>query len=110
MLLTARPALGSHRSHGGVTDSTQSPGLLAGCRIRLVPIGLMAVAVVTVRDACRAAGVAAYIPDAGESPADLTYKFPGSELQGSNLLTRAEPDGTDIYLFSAFSARVSAFP
>jgi pimeloyl-ACP methyl ester carboxylesterase len=42
--------------------------------------------------------VAAYIPDAGESPADLTYKFPGSELQGSNLLTRAEPGGTDIYI------------
>ena len=42
--------------------------------------------------------MAAYIPDQGESPADLTYKFPGSELQGSNLVTRAEPDGTDIYI------------
>jgi pimeloyl-ACP methyl ester carboxylesterase len=42
--------------------------------------------------------VAAYIPDKGESPADLTYKFPGSELQGSNLITRAEPGGTDIYI------------
>jgi pimeloyl-ACP methyl ester carboxylesterase len=42
--------------------------------------------------------VAAYIPDKGESPADLTYKFPGSELQGSNLVTRAEPGGTDIYI------------
>ena len=42
--------------------------------------------------------VAAYIPDAGESPADLTYMFPGSELQGSNLIERAEPGGTDIYI------------
>jgi pimeloyl-ACP methyl ester carboxylesterase len=42
--------------------------------------------------------VAAYIPDAGESPADLTYMFPGSELTGSNLVTRAEPGGTDIYI------------
>jgi pimeloyl-ACP methyl ester carboxylesterase len=42
--------------------------------------------------------VAAYIPDAGESPADLTYKFPGSELTGSNLIERAEPGGTDIYI------------
>jgi pimeloyl-ACP methyl ester carboxylesterase len=42
--------------------------------------------------------VAAYIPDQGESPADLTYKFPGSELQGSNLVTREEPGGTDIYI------------
>jgi pimeloyl-ACP methyl ester carboxylesterase len=42
--------------------------------------------------------VAAYIPDAGETPADLTYKFPGSLLQGSNLIERAEPGGTDIYI------------
>ena len=42
--------------------------------------------------------VAAYIPDAGETPADLTYKFPGSLLQGSNLVERAEPGGTDIYI------------
>jgi pimeloyl-ACP methyl ester carboxylesterase len=42
--------------------------------------------------------VAAYIPDKGESPADLTYKFPGSLLSGSNLVTRAEPGGTDIYV------------
>ena len=45
--------------------------------------------------------VAAYIPDAGESPADLTYMFPGSELAGSNLVTRAEPGGTDIYISPA---------
>jgi pimeloyl-ACP methyl ester carboxylesterase len=42
--------------------------------------------------------VAAYIPDAGESPADLTYMFPGSQLQGSNLIERAEPGGTDVYI------------
>ncbi|MGP0025603.1 MAG: alpha/beta hydrolase [Streptosporangiaceae bacterium] len=42
--------------------------------------------------------VAAYIPDQGESPADLTYKFPGSELAGSNLISRAEPGGTDLYI------------
>jgi pimeloyl-ACP methyl ester carboxylesterase len=42
--------------------------------------------------------VAAYIPDQGESPSDLTYKFPGSELQGSNLVERTEPGGTDIYI------------
>jgi pimeloyl-ACP methyl ester carboxylesterase len=42
--------------------------------------------------------VAAYIPDAGETPADLTYKFPGSLLQGSNLIERPEPGGTDIYI------------
>jgi pimeloyl-ACP methyl ester carboxylesterase len=52
--------------------------------------------------------VAAYIPDQGESPADLTYKFPGSELQGSNLVTRAEPDGTDIYINPADFSEVYA--
>ena len=52
--------------------------------------------------------VAAYIPKAGESPADLTYKFPGSELQGSNLVTRAEPGGTDIYINPADFASVYA--
>jgi pimeloyl-ACP methyl ester carboxylesterase len=52
--------------------------------------------------------VAAYIPDKGESPADLTYKFPGSQLQGSNLLTRAEPGGTDIYINPADFASVYA--
>lgn len=52
--------------------------------------------------------VAAYIPEAGESPADLTYKFPGSELQGSNLVTRPEPGGTDIYINPADFASVYA--
>jgi pimeloyl-ACP methyl ester carboxylesterase len=42
--------------------------------------------------------VAAYIPDAGETPADLTRKFPGSLLQGSNLVERAEPGGPGIYI------------
>jgi pimeloyl-ACP methyl ester carboxylesterase len=43
--------------------------------------------------------VAAYIPDKGESPADLTYKFPGSELAGSNLVERPIPGGgTDVYI------------
>jgi pimeloyl-ACP methyl ester carboxylesterase len=52
--------------------------------------------------------VAAYIPDQGESPADLTYKFPGSLLQGSNLVTRAEPGGTDIYVNPADFGQVYA--
>ena len=52
--------------------------------------------------------VAAYIPNAGESPADLTYKFPGSELQGSNLVTRTEPGGTDIYINPADFGEVYA--
>jgi pimeloyl-ACP methyl ester carboxylesterase len=52
--------------------------------------------------------VAAYIPEAGESPADLTFMFPGSELQGSNLITRAEPGGTDIYINPADFASVYA--
>lgn len=42
--------------------------------------------------------VAAYIPMLGETPATLTYMFPGSELTGSNLITRAQPTGTDIYV------------
>jgi len=42
--------------------------------------------------------VAAYIPMQGETPAMLTYMFPGSELTGSNLITRIEPTGTDIYI------------
>jgi pimeloyl-ACP methyl ester carboxylesterase len=43
--------------------------------------------------------VAAYIPEKGESPADLTYQFPGSKLKGSNLVTRPIPGGgTDIYI------------
>jgi len=53
--------------------------------------------------------VAAYIPEQGESPADLTYKFPGSELTGSNLVTRAVPGGgTDIYINPANFASVYA--
>jgi pimeloyl-ACP methyl ester carboxylesterase len=52
--------------------------------------------------------VAAYIPEAGESPADLTYQFPGSLLQGSDLVTRAEPGGTDIYVNPADFAAVYA--
>jgi|HubBroStandDraft_6_1064221.scaffolds.fasta_scaffold18680_3 pimeloyl-ACP methyl ester carboxylesterase len=52
--------------------------------------------------------VAAYIPDAGETPADLTYMYPGSELSGSNLITRAEPGGTDIYINPADFASVYA--
>ena len=52
--------------------------------------------------------VAAYIPDAGETPADLTYKFPGSELTGSNLIERAEPGGTDIYINPADFGQVYA--
>lgn len=53
--------------------------------------------------------VAAYIPDSGESPADLTYMFPGSELTGSNLVTRAIPGGgTDIYINPADFASVYA--
>ena len=52
--------------------------------------------------------VAAYIPDAGETPADLTYMFPGSELSGSNLVERAEPDGTDIYINPADFGQVYA--
>lgn len=53
--------------------------------------------------------VAAYIPDKGESPADLTYKFPGSELTGSNLIERPEPGGTDIYINPADFASVYAY-
>lgn len=52
--------------------------------------------------------VAAYIPDKGESPADLTYKFPGSLLTGSNLVERAEPGGTDIYINPADFEKVYA--
>jgi pimeloyl-ACP methyl ester carboxylesterase len=53
--------------------------------------------------------VAAYIPDKGESPADLTYMYPGSELAGSNLVTRPIPGGgTDIYINPADFASVYA--
>jgi pimeloyl-ACP methyl ester carboxylesterase len=52
--------------------------------------------------------VAAYIPDKGETPADLTYMYPGSELTGGNLITRAEPGGTDIYINPADFASVYA--
>ena len=53
--------------------------------------------------------VSAYIPDKGESPADLTYKYPGSELTGSNLITRAIPGGgTDIYINPADFGKVYA--
>jgi pimeloyl-ACP methyl ester carboxylesterase len=53
--------------------------------------------------------VAAYIPEKGESPADLTYMYPGSELAGSNLVTRPIPGGgTDIYINPADFASVYA--
>ena len=53
--------------------------------------------------------VAAYVPDKGESPADLTYKYPGSLLTGSNLVERAEPGGTDVYINPADFAKVYAY-
>jgi pimeloyl-ACP methyl ester carboxylesterase len=52
--------------------------------------------------------VAAYIPMAGETPAQLTYMNPGSELTGSNLITRPEPTGTDIYINPATFGQVYA--
>jgi pimeloyl-ACP methyl ester carboxylesterase len=52
--------------------------------------------------------VAAYIPVAGESASDLTYKNPGSELTGSNLIERPEPGGTDVYINPATFGSVYA--
>lgn len=53
--------------------------------------------------------VAAYIPRAGESPADLTYKDPGSLLTGDNLVARPEPTGgTDLYVNPATFRKVYA--
>ncbi|GAB3055680.1 alpha/beta hydrolase [Intrasporangium mesophilum] len=52
--------------------------------------------------------VAAYIPLAGESPADLTYRDPGSELTGTNLVARPEPTGTDLYVNPATYGQVYA--
>ena len=53
--------------------------------------------------------VAAYIPRAGESPADLTYKDPGSLLSGDNLVARSEPTGgTDLYVNPATFEKVYA--
>ena len=53
--------------------------------------------------------VAAYIPRAGESPADLTYKDPGSLLSGDNLVGRSEPTGgTDLYVNPATFQKVYA--
>lgn len=52
--------------------------------------------------------VAAYIPVAGESPADLTYRDPGSLLAGTNLVARPEPTGTDLYVNPATFGEVYA--
>ena len=53
--------------------------------------------------------VAAYIPVAGESPADLTYKDPGSLLTGDNLVARPIPGGgTDLYVNPATFGKVYA--
>ena len=52
--------------------------------------------------------VAAYIPQAGESASDLTYKDPGSQLVPANLVTRSEPGGTDIYVNPATFGQVYA--
>ena len=53
--------------------------------------------------------VAAYIPRAGESPADLTYRDPGSLLTGDNLVARPEPTGgTDLYVNPATFEKVYA--
>ena len=51
---------------------------------------------------------AAYIPVAGESPADLTYQYPGSLLAGDNLIARPEPTGTDLYVNPATFEKVYA--
>lgn len=42
--------------------------------------------------------VAAYIPQPGETPSDLTYKDPGSLLTNENLVVRPSPSGTDLYI------------
>jgi len=52
--------------------------------------------------------VAAYIPMQGETPATLTYMYPGSLLADSNLVTRTEPTGTDIYVNPATFGQVYA--
>ena len=53
--------------------------------------------------------VAAYIPQPGESPADLTHRNPGSLLTGDNLLARSTPDGgTDLYVNPASFEKVYA--
>ena len=52
--------------------------------------------------------VAAYIPRAGESPADLTYKDSGPLLTGDNLVARPEPTGTDLYVNPATFLKVYA--
>lgn len=52
--------------------------------------------------------VAAYIPVKGETAADLTSKNPGSLLGGSNVLTRATPTGTDIYVQPSAFGKVYA--
>ncbi len=42
--------------------------------------------------------VAAYIPQPGETPSDLTYKDLGSLLTNENLDVRPSPSGTDLYI------------
>lgn len=52
--------------------------------------------------------VAAYIPVPGESPADLTYKDPGSLLTGDNLVARPFAGGTDLYVNPSTFGKVYA--
>jgi len=52
--------------------------------------------------------VAAYLPMQGESPANLTYMFPGSALTDPNLVARPQPTGTDLYISPATFGNVYA--
>jgi pimeloyl-ACP methyl ester carboxylesterase len=52
--------------------------------------------------------VAAYIPQPGETPADLTYRDPGSRLTNDNLDVRPSPSGTDLYIKPGVFATVYA--
>lgn len=69
---------------------------------------LISQAAVTVPAVSALVYVAAYIPVQGETPATLTYMYPGSELTDSNLVAREEPAGTDLYINPAKFGKVYA--
>lgn len=88
-----------------VLATIQGPIVLVGHSYAGFPISAAASANAAVKALVY---VAAYIPVPGESPADLTYKDPGSLLTGDNLVARPFAGGTDLYVNPSTFGKVYA--
>ncbi len=104
----------SNPLRGVASDSAYLESVLATVSGPIVLVGhsyagfLISAAAASDPDVKALVYVAAYIPRPGETPADLTYKDPGSLLTGDNLIARPSPTGTDLYVNPATFRKVYA--